>query len=261
MKTLEFHKSFITFELDLDKKAAKTVVDTRQNTHNRPRIQIDCRCQITDPSGKTTDYFLGESCKQERVGVSREVGVFLQPNADFRPVFSDEYAMFFRSWEKNNRGVMLDPPSLGPQPERQVVNADEAFYSHALKLKYADGVLLSTAEEIIQATDDGAPLVARTEYQVAGYNVLLEYPIFTMNVSEKHISYQTDTGPVIFPELDQPHDNVPASFRLAFSAFNSPDWIEFIIQKPTPVSDDISVNHYSEIVQIEACKNSIIKLP
>jgi hypothetical protein len=260
MQTLEFHRSFLVFELDLDLKDAKTVADTRQNTHNRPRIQIDCRCQITDPAGKTTEYFLGESCKQERVGVTREVGVFLQPNADFRPVLSTEYAMFFRSWEKNDRGVMLEPASLGPQPERQVVKADVAFYSHGLKLSYAEGTILSTPEEIIEATDAGAPLVARTEYQVAGYDVLLEYPILTMNVSEKHVSYQTDTGPVLFPELGQPHENIPASFWLAFSAFNAPDWIEFIVQKPTSVGENISVNHYSEIVQIDGCKNSVIKL-
>ena len=43
---------------------------------------------------------------------------------------------------------------------------------------------------------------------------------------------------------------------LAFSAFNNPDWIEFIIQKPTPISRGLSVNHYSEIVQPD-CANSL----
>jgi len=52
---------------------------------------------------------------------------------------------------------------------------------------------------------------------------------------------------------------VGETFRLAFAAFNGPDWIEFIVQKPTPLGGKLSVNHYSETVQVE-CKNSIFAL-
>lgn len=259
MKTLDFHRSFIVFEIDFEKKPPKTVSDLRQNKHNRARVRIDCRCQITDPNGKSTDYFLGESCKTERVGVARDVGLFIQPNADFRPVFSAEYAMFFKSWDKNDKGVMLQPPSLGPQPERQVVKAGEAFHRHAIRLAHTEGTVLTEVNDIIQATDDGRPLVARTEYAMAGYRVLLEYPVLTFNVSEKCQFYQTDTGPVIFPELNQPHQGVPDTFRLAFSAFNCADWIEFIVQKPTPIGNGVSVNHYSESVRINPCKNALLR--
>jgi len=259
MKVLAFPRSFLVFEVDFDRKPPKTVSDFRQNKHNRARIQIDCRCQITDRGGNATDYFLGESCKTERVGVPRDVGLFIQPNADFRPVMSEEYSVFFKSWDKNDKGVMLQPPSLGPQPERQVVKTNEAFYRYAIRPAHVEATPLSDVKEIIQATDDGKPLVARTEYAMAGYRILLEYPVFTFNVSEKHQSYQTDTGPVIFPELDKPHERVPDSFRLAFSAFNAPDWIEFIVQKPTSVGNGISVNHYAESVQINGCKNSILR--
>jgi hypothetical protein len=258
MKTLDFHRSFIVFEIDFDRKPPKTVSDSRQNKHNRARVQIDCRCQVTDPDGKATDYFLGESCKTERVGVSPDVGIFTQPNADFRPVMSDECVIFFKSWDKNDKGVMLHPPSLGPQPERQVVNPREAFYRHTLQLQHTRAALLADAREIIAAADAGQPLVARTEYAVAGYEVVLEYPVLTLNVSEQHLSYQTDTGPVLFPELNQPHARAAETFRLAFCAFNTPDWIEFIVQKPTPIGNGVSVNHYSETVQIAGCRNSIL---
>lgn len=256
MKILDFNLSFFFFEIDLVAKPPKTVSDFRQNRHNRARIRIDCRCTITRPNGRSADYYLGESCKTERVGCSKEVGLFNQPNADFRPVYSPDDMVIFKSWDRNHKGVMLVPASLGPQPERQVIKPSEAFYRHRLALKYSQAAELKGPRKIIAACDAGLPLVARTEFRKAGFRVLLEYPIFTLNVSEQHQYYQTDTGPVIFPELTKNTKRVAETFRLAFSAFNSPDWTEFIVQKPTPIGKGLSVNHYSEGVQVD-CKNSI----
>ena len=85
-------------------------------------------------------------------------------------------------------------------------------------------------------------------------------PVVTLNVSEKFQGYQTDTGPVLFPDLAQPHTQPLDMFWLAFCAFNSPDWTEFIVQQPTPVGAGISVNHYSESRWVEG-RNSLIALP
>jgi hypothetical protein len=256
MKLLDFSRSFLFFEADLDVKPPKTVSDFRQNRHNRARIQIDCFCRITRPNGRSEDYYLGESCKAERCGCTREEGLFIQPNADFRPVYSRDDMVIFKSWDRNNKGVMLIPPSLGPQPERQVVKGDEAFYRHGLQLKRIAARQLKTHAQIIAASNAGHPLVARTVFFEAGFRIRLEYPILTFNVSERYDFYQTDTGPVIFPELKPGTKRLGETFRLAFSAFNSPDWIEFILQKPTPIGRGISVNHYSESLQRE-CTNTI----
>jgi hypothetical protein len=257
MKILDYHRSFFWFEVDYEKKAPKTVSDKRQNPHNRARIRIDCLCRITTPKGKTTDYFLGEACKTERVCPPKGMTLFMQPNADFRPVFSNgQYGVIFKSWDKNNKGVMLVPPSLGPQPERQIIDLKEVFYRFGLILRHRQATPLRTTRAIIAATDSGKPLVARTEFKKADYKVVLEYPIVTFNVSEKYMKYQTDTGPVLFPEGTRKTKRVEDTFRLAFSAFNGPHWIEFIVQKPTPLGNGISVNHYSENVQVDA-KNTI----
>jgi hypothetical protein len=256
MKLLDFSRSFLFFEADLDAKPPQTVSDLRQNKHNRARIQIDCLCRITSPAGKSEVFYLGESCKAERCGCSKEEGLFIQPNADFRPVYSKRDMVIFKSWDKNNKGVMLIPPSLGPQPERQVVRGDEAFYRHGLQIKLIAARELKTTAAIIAAANAGQPLVARTVYHQAGFRVLLEYPVLTFNVSERHNFYQSDTGPVIFPELTPRTKRVAETFRLAFSAFNSRDWIEFIVQKPTPIGRGISVNHYSETLQRD-CVNTI----
>jgi hypothetical protein len=246
IEVLDFQRSFLVFEVDFDRQPPKTVTDARQNRHNRARIQIVCRCRITEPDGKAIDYYLGGACKTERVGAGRDTGIFSQPNADFQPILSDEETLLLKSWERNDPGVMLVPPSLGPQPERQLIPTRDAFWRHAFLLSRVAGRPLRAVEEILAAVDAGQPLVARTAWETSGYRVLLEYPIVTLNVSERHGSYQTDTGPVLFPDLGRAHTRPIESFQLAFAAFNCPEWTEFILQMPTPVGGGISVNHYAE---------------
>ena len=110
IEVLDFPRSFLVFEMDFDQRPPKTVTDARQNRHNRARIQIVCRCRIAEPDGKAIDYYLGGACKTERVGADRDTGIFSQPNADFQPVLSEEEALLLKSWERNDRGVMLVPP-------------------------------------------------------------------------------------------------------------------------------------------------------
>jgi hypothetical protein len=150
---------------------------------------------------------------------------------------------------------MLDPPSLGPQPERNLVKTKEAYYTHRFHLAYCEGTELNGADDIIAAADAGAPLVAICQYRDNGHSVEIEYPVGTVNVSEKHRSYQTDTGPVIFPDLSRPYQRIAETLWLAFCSFNSPDWLEFILRRPTPLADGISVNHYSESRWVDGCRN------
>jgi len=257
MDVLDYHRSFFMTELDLAAFPPTTVSDQRQNNHNRARIRIDCRCQVTEPSGATMDYYLGESCKTERVGATRELGIFTQPNSDFRPVVSEVDGIIIKSYDRNGRAVSLDPPTLGLQPERQPFVMSEVYMSHRFKLVHTAGDLLLTPESVVEATSAGRPIVARTEFESSGYKVLLEYPVFTINVSERHVFYQTDTGPVIYPDFSSPFETRPEAFWLAYCAFNTPDWAEFILQKPTPVGEGIAVNHYSESVWVD-CANTLI---
>ena len=260
MQVLDYHRSHFMFELDFEAFPPKTVTDRRQNLHNRARIRIDCRCTITGKDGTRADFYLGESCKTERVGADRALGIFTQPNADFRPVMSEEETLILKSWERNDRGVMLTPPSLGPQPERHVIGTREAFHGHRFMLTHAEGAVLATPSQVVEAVDAGSPLVARTKFASGGYRVELEHPVFTINVSERYDFFQTDTGPVLYPDLGKPFNSLADSLYLAYSAFNSPDWVEFIVQRRTPVSEGVTVSHYSESVTVDST-NTIIATP
>lgn len=255
-KMLDFNRSFVVWESDFEANPPKTVSDLRQNVHNRARIHIDCHLRLTAPGGTITDYYLSEACKTERVGADMELGIFTQPNADFRVVMSEVDTIIIKSWDMNDKGVMLDPPSLGPQPERQVVLTPN-FWTHRFLLNDTNVTELPRPIDVIEAVDAGKPAVARTEYTSNGYGIVLDYPVTTINVSERHDFYQTDTGPVVYADFSKPVVRAPEAFWLAFSAFNTPDWIEFIVNRPTPIGDGVSVNHYSETVWVTNCTNTL----
>lgn len=257
---LDFNRSFIFFESDFEAHPPKTVSDLRQNVHNRARIRVDCHLALTNPQGQVFDYYLTEACKTERVGSDRELGIFTQPNADFRVIMSELDTLIVKSWPQQGKTVMLDPPSLGQQPERQLIDTS-TFWKHSFKMNPIEVKELSAPMDVVEAVDAGLPVVARTEYESNGYGIVIDYPVATINVSERHVFFQTDTGPVIYADFSQPVESNPEAFLLAFSAFNSPDWIEFIVNKPTPIAEGIAVNHYSESVWVDGCLNSIYASP
>lgn len=258
MKVCDFVRSFIRFRLDTENKPQTTVSHKPPFAVNNVRIPLECRCELADPwTGTSVQYVLGSSCKTERVNVKEDI--WFQPVADFSPVFSSQDFLLIKNWDKCDKQVQLYPPSLGFQPERQVGRLSEAFDSAGIDVRMIEGKILGTTKEIVSATLENRPMIGRTEFDTpSDQHVLLEYPIKTINVSERDGFYQIDTGPVLFPDLSNDCTNPIESFRLAFIAHNSADWSEFIINVPTPVAEGVSVNHYSQVRRVD-CKNWIIE--
>ncbi len=255
----DFRQSFFHFEIDLEKQSAITVSHKMPSTMNHVRIPLECRCLVTDTkAGGSTEYVLGASCKTEKVKVDRDV--WLQPNANFCPVVSKEDFLNIKSWDRCDKGVMLYPPSLGAQPERQIGKASEAWCLHQIDVKLIEGRVLETTEQVVEAVSENRRLLSHTEFEIeGGCRVLLEYPVKTVNINDRDNYYQVDTGPVLFPDMTMGNDNLIGNFRLAYVAHNSPDWAEFIVNVPTPLSEEISVNHYSKSVRVVA-QNKMIEL-
>jgi hypothetical protein len=260
MQVCDFGRSFLTFRIDMLKKQPITVSHKPPFTLNNARIQLDCRCQITFPdSGQTTEYVLTASCKSEQVAVTE--GIWTEPNADMCAVGSQDDFMIVKSWDRNNKGVKLYPPSLGDQPERQITKVADALDSLKIHIHLTTGTLLENVDQIVEAVLANRPVVSRTEYTTGdGLSVVLEYPVKTINASERENFYQIDTGPVLFVAADtEKAENPIARLRHAFIAHNAPDWAEFIVNVPTPLADGISVNHYSKVVRATT-RNSLIAI-
>ncbi len=259
MQIPDLARSFLTFRIDLNKQPAITVSHKPPFSLNNARIQLESRCLIRDQqTDVTTEYVLGAACKTERVGVQQEI--WTEPNADFCPILSQDYFLNLKSWDKNNKGVMLYPPSLGPQPERQLGKVAEAFDQIKINVRLVEGELLPTVDAIVQATLADELLVGRIEFTALDrYAVTIDFPIKTINANEREHIYQTDTGPILFPDFSVPFTNVMETFHLAYVAYNCPDWAEFILRVPTPLTETISVNHYTKTVRLTT-RNAVLRI-
>lgn len=255
MQVCDFTHSYIRWRIDTLKKPVLTVSRPLPMTLNEVRAPLECRAVVTEEAtGRTREVVLGVSCRTEQVWVERDV--WHQPNADMLMyAAADEYVIFKR-WDKVDKGVMRFPPSLGPQPEKQPGDPTESFDMFALDLIWQEGRNLETVEETIAELKSNRRVISQTEYAVNGCRVLLEYPVKTVNFSERERYYQVDTGPVLLPDPADPL-SLPA-FRLAYVAHNCPEWAEFIVNVHTPLTEEIKVNHYAQPERIQGTVNRMI---
>ncbi len=257
-KVCDFNGSFIRWRINVETVPPLTISHKPPFTVNDTRVPLECRAEITDlKTEQTVEYVLGAACKTERVGVRKDI--WTQPNADFNPLTGSSRFMAIKMWDKVDKGVMRYPESLGVQPERQVEKVDEAFDRFSVDMKMISGKVLETVPEIIKVLSSSRSVVCRTEYGSDTTHVMLEYPLKTVNFSERDGYYHTDTGPVLFVDLAKSCEETIENFNLAFIAHNCPDWAEFIVNVPTPIAEEISVHHYSKSERIET-KNSLIAI-
>jgi hypothetical protein len=258
MQTCDFTKSFFHFETDHEAQSLLTVTVQQPITRNQVRIPVECRCEVTNPqTGATTQYVLGASCKTEKVNVDRDV--WLIPNADFCVVSSDQTFLIIKRFEQLDVDVPTESNMARPA-RRQVGESDGAWTRHSRNLHMVAGRQLELPDQVITTTLANRPLTSRTEFVLPdGQLVMIEYPVKTINVSERDRYYQVDTGPVLFPDLSIGHESFVGNFRLAYIAHNCADWAEIIVNVPTPVAKGISVDHYSQPVRLET-RNSMIEL-
>lgn len=260
MQTIDFSRSFLTFRIDTLKKPPQTVTHKPPYALNNARIQLDCVCDITEmASGASQRFVLGASCKTEQVGVPRDI--WLVPNADFVPVVSADRYLNIKTYAfiGQEQSVVLYGNNR-QQPDRQTGMTADAYDSLRIHIQQTAGEWLQTPAAIVNATFAHHPLVATTEYESSRYHVALCYPIKTFNVNERDNVYQTDTGPILWPDLSRSFDELIESFELAFSAFNCPEWIELIVRVPTSAPGGTRVHHYSRTERLEGVANRVIRL-
>lgn len=191
--------------------------------------------------------------------------LWMQPNADCIFLCGDdgEFAVY-KSWYRNEPGVMLEPPTLGVQPERQTFRCEENFDECRFELSEFPATLLDTQDAVAAAVRGDRPLVSRIKYADGEYDVCIEQPVKTINLAERDQLFQTDTGPIIVPDLRaeriQAERHFIGVFDLAYSAFHKGDWAEIVLRKPTPVTDHVTTNHYSETRLLRPTRNSLLKL-
>ena len=194
MNTFDFNRSFFTFRIDTLVKQPLTVTHKPPFSLNNARIPIECRCVVTE---KATDqaqsFVLGASCKTERVGV--ESDIWLEPNADFCPIFSDDRYLSLKTYSQVGTTMELFPPGSGSQSDRQTGLIDETYDSVKIDMTECEGTPLDSAQEIVEAVLANQNLVARPELEHDRYRALIEHPVKTINANELPDRYGTGVVP------------------------------------------------------------------
>jgi hypothetical protein len=222
---------------------------------NSVRMWIESRTTIIDPgSGTSTVFYQCASCKSEVTFAEKDL--FQVDNYDFLPIFGDGKILVFRR-HVNKRG----------EGYKTVRNMAEMFGDDPVIHLHVPKVVteLTTWEKIRDITAAGIPIVTQTEFQNSdtGLRAVIECPCKTMNISHPKKMYQVDTGPVAFPDLSKRYEILIDSLSMAFMAFNTPHFTDFVIEVPTPVKDGenvvATVYHYSKLVTLQV-KNRILAL-
>ena len=229
---------------------------------NNARVALESRLRVTERATRLVRTFvLAASCKTERVGA--DVDLWLQPNADFMPIFGDDHFLTLKTFARVGIQPQLYPPGSGAQSDRQTGSIAEVFDRVYLDLVEHEGKALPDARAIVMATLANEPLVVVSRIESDRYIAELEFPVKTMNANERDWVYQTDTGPVLFPDLMREPEDLLAGLEVAYVALNSADWADFVVRVPTAVADGdgLEVYHYSKPVRIDGTTNSVYRLP
>ncbi|MFM8291857.1 MAG: hypothetical protein ACKOC4_09180 [Planctomycetia bacterium] len=258
----DFRRAFLRWTLDTTVKPPRTVSRPLPMTLNHVRMPVEATATLVhEATGEEVRYALGAECRTEQVWVDRDV--WHEPNAGMCLIGGRRHCLVEKHWARANFAATLHPPQLGGQPERHLFDPQEAFADFAMDLPAIAAVELGSVDEIIAALAGDATVVSRTEYRACGHAITLEYPVKTVNHSERERYYQVDTGPVLFPGLTGiGADGEPAllACRLAYVAHNALDWAEFIVCVPTPVAAGIEVHHYSRSVRVEGTRNRMFRV-
>lgn len=251
-EAIDFSRSFLWWRVDTDKVAPGTITVPPPYAINNARMPLDCLCTITAPGANRTRRFaLGSSCKTEAVGASQDI--WPQPNADFIQVLSDDgEALGIKTYAAADQQIPFHLNELGMQPERQVCQVADVFESARTDVARAPAQSLTTAQDAVDAIQANRIISARTSWLEQDHQIVLDYPVKTVNANEVDVVFQPDTGPVLVPDISLPPDRWIEGLQLAFIAFNQFDWAELLLRERVPVADGVSAWHYARPRRIEA---------
>ena len=258
MNTFDFSRSFVTFRVDTLKKLPQTASHKPPFTLNNARVQLECRCEITEKkTGRSEEFVLGHHGKTERVGVEKDI--WLKPNAEYSHIFSLQNFNVLKTYDHIGVTVNRFSSEKAIQGDRYGGDPFDAYDDVKIDLCSCQGKVLEYNQQIVEAILNNVRMSARTTIEDECYLVVIDYPVKSINANERDNIYQTDTGPILLPDFSCEPGKWIDGLELAFSAFNSSDWIEFIVRTPTPVNGEISVYHYSNPVRFSS-RNQIICL-
>lgn len=211
---------------------------------NEVRFWVESRTRLCDDRAAThEDYIQCGSCKSEDTFAAKDL--FYEDNYDFLPVFGPRWGVMFR------RKAYLNENYREVRPADGWWNGQKHHLVEARRARE-----LTSNAQVLEATYAWLPIVSQTEIadRDTGLRALVECPVKTLNTNRERGIYQVDTGPVLLPDLRR-HERSVDGLRLAFVAFNVPEFADFVVEAPTTIGhgpERTEVHHYSERVTLLA---------
>ena len=216
---------------------------------NEVRFWVESRTRLIDEqTGDVEDYLQVGSCKSENTFAVQDL--FHDDNYDFLPVFGPQWTVVFRRKSRVTDTYRDTRPSI---------DWWDGQLQHLIEVPEAK--VLQTHAQAREATYSYAPLVAQVEIADPAQKLrsIVEFPVKTMNKRRKDDNYQVDSGPVALHDLKR-RDCSADGLRLAFVAFNTADFADFVVEVPTPVDGGAQVYHFSELIHLSST-NRLLALP
>lgn len=220
---------------------------------NTCRTQLRARCALSSKSsGLTEQFFLGQECIGEYM--YQERGIAQVPTSEVCIIFSEGDSSLIKKFANHDNDVTQ--PGAMTVPRKSFDGSYGNWTSLNFILKEAAAQPLQTADEIIRATLEGAPMVGRTTLDdpEGDWQAVLEYPIPYMNVHPPENRFQVDVGPILYPDFTSTAPSLVERLQLAYVMYNQLDAVEFALRVPTRVAEGQSAItlHYSEVVKVAA---------
>lgn len=219
---------------------------------NKARIQLEAIIDVLyEATGQQERFVLIAACRTE--WVYAEDRLFQLPSREYRNIYS--------ATEQRGLGqAITSPDEEVDRPGSRGRPINKKFVSLEIDIqRFGETHVLETPDDICAATVENLPLVARTEFvdPTRGERYILEYPIKTMNHRPERSTFQVDTGPLLVPDFTSPEPRAIDRLEMAYVAYHRLDRAEFILRRPTPVTDAAGrelcrVLHYSEVREYPA---------
>ena len=172
-----------------------------------------------------TTFGLGESVLAGNMFVSE--GLLKQPPYLFQVAGSTEEQYIFRSILPNQKKSKIPSWFINKVGDTHQKNLFDEFY---LDFKKTPVKAVKNYDEIEEAFYENN-FTARVQIEYYGLNCLVEFPVNHINVKPEIKMWQVETGPVLFPILE---NTVPSDLELlpSFTHFNSFDKLDIFYDYP-----------------------------
>ena len=261
MKLLEFGRSTILFRIDLDVLPPETLSHKPPFAMNNARIQIDSVCRITERDRRPGPHLRPRWRLQDRAGRRQRRTSSSSPTPTSSRSSRTAGSCTSRRSRAPGRKAQAYPPGSGEQSDRLTARIVDTFVDAHLDLVEREGERLADGKAIVDSILANDVIVGVHRLSTDRYDVEIEYPAKTINGNERDIVYQTDTGPILWPDLARDPDDLLPGLELAFTAANAPDWAQIIVRRRTEIADGVEVYHYADSIRVEGIANEFYRLP